>query len=51
MANENETCVHRGRLFDDAKWILKAAKEMSLESSLRQRGRPKKETETGDDGV
>ena len=42
-ANEIETCVHRGRPFGDAKWIMKAAKEMSLESSLRPTGRPKKE--------
>jgi putative transposase len=42
-ANEIETCVHRGRPFGDAKWILKTAKEMSLESSLRPTGRPKKE--------
>ena len=38
-----ETCIQRGRPFGDEKWILKAAKDLALESSLRPRGRPKKE--------
>ena len=42
-ANAIETCIHRGRPFGDEKWIMKAAKEMQLESSLKSLGRPKKE--------
>jgi putative transposase len=41
--DEIETCVQRGRPFGDDKWILKTARELVLESSLRPRGRPKKE--------
>ncbi|MHC4237248.1 MAG: transposase [Planctomycetota bacterium] len=41
--DEIETCVQRGRPFGDDKWILKTARELALESSLRPRGRPKKE--------
>ncbi len=37
-----ETCLQRGRPFGDEKWILKTAKDLSLESSLNPRGRPKK---------
>jgi hypothetical protein len=35
----------RGRPFGDEKWIMKAATELSLESSLRSLGRPRKEAE------
>jgi hypothetical protein len=38
-----ETCIHRGRPLGDAKWMMKTVKELSLESSLRPPGRPKKE--------
>jgi putative transposase len=41
-ADAIETCIHRGRPFGDEKWILKAAKELQLESSLSL-GIPKKE--------
>jgi hypothetical protein len=41
-----ETCIHRGRPFGDDKWILKAAKKLQLESSLKLLGRPKKEGKT-----
>jgi putative transposase len=37
-----ETCIQRGRPFGNDDWILKTAKTLSLESSLRPRGRPKK---------
>ena len=40
--DEIETCIQRGRPFGDERWMLKAAKDLSLESSLRPRGRPKK---------
>ena len=38
-----ETCIRRGRPFGADEWIRKAAKELSLESSLNPRGRPKKQ--------
>jgi putative transposase len=41
-----ETCIHRGRPFGDKEWIVKTAQNLSLESSLRPRGRPKKEETT-----
>jgi putative transposase len=44
-ASEIETCIHRGRPFGDAKWTQKTAVKLSLESSLRPTGRPKKEAE------
>jgi hypothetical protein len=44
-AGEIETCIHRGRPFGDAKWTQKTAVKLSLESSLRPTGRPKKEAE------
>ena len=40
--DEIETCLQRGRPFGDEKWILKTAKTLDLESSLRPRGRPRK---------
>ena len=40
-----ETCLQRGRPFGDDDWVIKAAKKLSLESSLRPRGRPKKKKE------
>ncbi|MHC4905233.1 MAG: transposase [Planctomycetota bacterium] len=45
--DEIETCIQRGRPFGKDDWMIKAAKELSLESSLRPRGRPKKETTAG----
>jgi putative transposase len=42
-AGEIETCIHRSRPFGDAKWTQKMAVKLSLESSLRPPGRPKKE--------
>jgi putative transposase len=44
-ASEIETCIHRGRPFGDAMWAQKTAVKLSLESSLRPTGRPKKEAE------
>lgn len=38
-----ETCIQRGRPWGDEKWKLKTADQLSLQSSLRPRGRPKKE--------
>jgi putative transposase len=43
LAAEVETCVLRGRPFGDTKWTQKTAVKLSLESSLRPTGRPKKE--------
>ena len=40
---EIETCLQRGRPFGDDDWILKAAEDLALKSSLRPCGRPKKE--------
>jgi hypothetical protein len=45
-ADEIETCIHRGRPFGDKNWVIKAAKELLLESSLRSLGRPKREEKT-----
>ena len=44
-AEEIETCIRRGRPFGDEKWMLKTAKDLSLESALNPRGRPKKQPE------
>lgn len=40
--DEIKICVQRGRPLGEDDWILKTAKILSLESSLRSRGRPKK---------
>jgi putative transposase len=45
MADEIETCIHRGRPFGQTAWMRKTAAKLSLESSLRPTGRPKKEVE------
>ena len=37
-----DTCLHRGRPLGEDKWVQKTAKELSLESSLNPRGRPRK---------
>ena len=41
--DEIETCLQRGRPFGEDDWTLKTAKDLALESSLRPRGRPRKE--------
>jgi putative transposase len=38
-----DTCIKRGRPLGDNNWVMKKAAELSLESSLNPRGRPKKE--------
>jgi putative transposase len=43
---EIETCIRRGRPFGDDDWIAKTAKDLSLQSSLKPRGRPKKAEKT-----
>jgi putative transposase len=40
--NEIQSCIQRGRPFGGKEWMLKTAKALLLESSLRRRGRPKK---------
>ena len=35
--------IQRGRPFGDAPWMIKTAEELGIESSLRPRGRPRKE--------
>jgi hypothetical protein len=40
---EIETCIHRGRPFGQTAWMRKTVVKLSLESSLRPTGRPKKE--------
>lgn len=37
-------CIRRGSPFGDSKWVRQSAARLSLESTLRPRGRPKKET-------
>jgi putative transposase len=37
-----DVCVHRGRPLGEDKWVQKPAKELSLQSSLNPRGRPRK---------
>ena len=37
-----DVCVHRGRPLGEDKWVQKTAKELSLQSSLNSRGRPRK---------
>ena len=36
-------CLHRGRPFGDHPWQTAAARQMNLQSTFRQRGRPRKE--------
>jgi len=36
-------CVHRGSPFGSAAWVAKTAKQLRIESTLRARGRPRKE--------
>jgi putative transposase len=43
MAEALNVCINRGRPFGNENWVLKTAGALSLESSLRPRGRPKKE--------
>jgi putative transposase len=38
-------CVRRGRPFGNADWTARTAKQLGIESTLRARGRPKKERE------
>ncbi|AQT70229.1 Transposase [Anaerohalosphaera lusitana] len=42
--DEIKTCIQRGRPFGDSDWTHQTAKALSLESSLRPRGRPRKTT-------
>ncbi len=37
-----DICLHRGRPLGQDQWVQKTAKELSLESSLNPRGRPRK---------
>ena len=37
-------CIHRGAPYGEKSWIIKTAKELAIESTLRPRGRPKKGT-------
>ena len=37
-------CVNRGRPFGDPKWVTDTAKRLGLESTIRPRGRPKKQS-------
>ena len=37
-------CVHRGTPYGDDRWMLSSTVRLSLESTIRPRGRPKKET-------
>ncbi|MEX0794284.1 MAG: transposase [Pirellulaceae bacterium] len=37
------TCIHRGRPFGSSEWQQSTAKRLGLESTLRPRGRPKKQ--------
>ena len=36
-------CVHRGCPFGDTDWIAATARRLGLDSTLRQRGRPRRE--------
>jgi putative transposase len=36
-------CVRRRRPFGDLQWMQQAARQLSLEASLRPRGRPRKD--------
>ncbi len=38
-------CVHRGSPFGNATWTAETAKKLRIESTLRSRGRPRKEPE------
>lgn len=40
-------CVRRGCPFGNADWAARTAKQLGIESTLRARGRPKKEREEG----
>src|SRR5208283_3165388 len=40
-------CVNRGRPFGDPNWVTDTAKRLGLESTIRPRGRPKKQSEAG----
>lgn len=44
-----ENCMRRGCPYGHENWIDKVVKEMDLESTLRPRGRPKKEKEHKND--
>jgi putative transposase len=37
-------CVNRGRPFGDPNWVTDTAKRLGLESTIRPRGRPKKQS-------
>lgn len=39
-----EICLRRGRPFGSDNWVLKTARALSLEPSLRPRGRPRKDS-------
>ena len=41
--NALRRCVHRGSPLGSADWVAQTAKQLKLESTLRSRGRPKKE--------
>jgi putative transposase len=43
-----DACVQRGRPFGEDAWVLKTAKELSMESSMNPRGRPKESGTTKD---
>lgn len=42
-ADEIRKCIKRGRPFGDKQWVNKTAAQLQLESTLRPRGRPRKE--------
>jgi len=42
-AKDIKTCIDRGRPYGEPHWTLKTAKQLSLKSTLRPRGRPKKQ--------
>ena len=42
MQWDHDPHIQRGRPFGEPRWMVKAADRMGLESSLRPRGRPRK---------
>ena len=38
-------CIRRRRPYGDTTWMLRTARRMGLEASLRPRGRPRKEAD------